>query len=239
MGKPLNHSANFRDNIWKLPLELIVQIAGYLAFPESGLLLLIHPAITLAIKDSIYRRLHLGLLSYEPDLNVSRLATTREIYCAGSTHPVRGGLKLESLELDASGHWPHSCCYLSTFAFRRLTVLYLARPVPMLNDILSCLDLSYIRKITFYPQRFTSYTDSLHLTDNRLTSHIALNVVFPDSAELWPGENDNQMAAFDRFVDQASYLFPKIKIHGYARLFQTEADGSPRSAGRPSLDSQI
>jgi hypothetical protein len=225
--------------MWKLPLELIVQIAGHLAFPESGPLLLIHSAITVAIQDSIYRRLHLGLLSYEPDLDVSRLATTREIYCAGSAHPVQGGLKLDSLELDASGHWPHSCCYLSIFAFRQLTVLYLTRPVPILNDILSCLDLYYIRKITFYTQRFTSYTDSLHLTDNRQTSHIELNVVFPDFAELWPDEHGNQLAAFDRFVDQASNLFPKMKMQGSPRLFETEADGSVRSAGRLSLDSQI
>ena len=226
--------------MWKLPLELIVQIAGHLAFPESGPLLLIHPAITVAIQDSIYRRLHLGLMSYEPDLDVSRLATTREVYCAGSTHPVRGGLKLDSLELDASGHWPHCCCYLSTFAFRRLTVLYLARPVPMLNDILeTCLDLSNIRKITFYTQRFTSYTESLHLNDNRQTSHIELGVVFPDFAELCPGENENHMAAFDRFVDHASYLFPKIKMQGSPRSIRTEADGSVRTLGRLSVDDQI
>lgn len=143
-------------------------------------------------QDSVYRRLHLGLLSYEPDLDVSRLATSREIYCAGSTHPVRGKLKLDSLELDASGHWHHSCCYLSAFVLRQLVVLNLARPVPMLNDILeTCLDLSYIRKITLYTQRFTSYTDSLHLTDNRRTSHIEFSVVFPDFAQLWPGGNES------------------------------------------------
>jgi len=60
--------------MWKLPLELIVQIAGHLAFPDNRPLLLIHPAITVTIQDSVYRRLHPGLLSYEPDLKVSRLA---------------------------------------------------------------------------------------------------------------------------------------------------------------------
>lgn len=226
--------------MWKLPLELIVQIAGHLAFPENRSLLLIHPSITVAIQDSVYRRLHLGLLSYEPDLDVSRLATTREIYCAGSTHPVRGELKLDSLELDASGHWPHSCCYLSTFALRQLVVLNLARPVPMLNDILeTCLDLSCIRKITLYTQPFTSYTDSLHLTDNRRTSHIEFSVVFPDFAQLWPAGNEIQMEAFDRFVDHASYLFPKITMEHPPRMFQTETEGSARSAGRLSVDDQI
>jgi hypothetical protein len=196
---------------------LIVQVADHLALPESRHLLLIHPAITVAIQDSIYRRLHFGLLSHQPDLDVSRLATTRVIYCAGSTHPVRGGLKLHSLELDASGHWTHSCYYLSIFAFRQLTVLYLTRPVSMLNDILCSLDLYYICKITFFTQRFSSYTDTLHSTDNRQTSHIELKVVFPDFAELWPVEHDNQLAAFNRFVEQASSLFPTMKMQGPPR----------------------
>jgi hypothetical protein len=110
----------------------------------------------------------------------------------------------------------------------------------MLNDILeTCLDLSYIRKTTLYTQRFTSYTDSLHLTDNPRTSDIEFSVVFPDFAQLWPGGNENQMAAFDRFVDHASYLFPKITKECSPRLFGTETGGSARFAGRLSVDDQI
>lgn len=212
---------------WKLPLELIAQIAGHLAFPENRSLLLVHPAITVTLKHSVYRQVHVGLLSYEPDLYVSRLTTTREVSCAGSSHPVRGRLELESLEIDATGHWPHSCGYLSAFVCRRLTVRHLDRPVQMLNDILeTCLDLSSILTITLYTQQFTSYTDSIHLSDNRRTNHIVLNVVFPDFAELWPGDDDIQMAAFDRFVGHASYIFPKIRMQGSPRFLRTEADGS-------------
>lgn len=136
----------------------------------------------------------------------------------------------------ATGLTLAATCRSSHFVNSRL---YLTRPVPTLNGILSCLDLYYIREITSYTQRFTSYTDSVQLTDNRQTSHIELNVVFPDFAELWPDEHDNQLAAFDRFVDQASNLFPKMKMQGSPRLFETKADGGVRSAGRLSLDSQI
>lgn len=178
-------------------------------------MLFLHPAITRVLANSLYRRLEIGELTYEPDLSVSRLSNTREVRCAGSTHPVRGGLELESLEIDAMGHGHHTCVYLSTFSCRRLTVLNLERPIPILNDILEiCPDLPSTREITLHLNRFTSYFDDFHFNDNLRTLHIELIIIVHEFAELWPNAEDQQTRAFDRFLDVARYLYPKLRLEG-------------------------
>jgi hypothetical protein len=147
---------------WTISLDLIVQIADHIAFPDNLSLLFLHPSINRAIQRSLYRRLEVGLLSLEPDLAVSRLTNTREVLCAGSTHLVRGRLELESLEIDAIGHAIHPCSYVSTFSYRRLAILNVERPARALHDLMEmCLDLPTIQNITLYLHRFTSYTDLL------------------------------------------------------------------------------
>jgi hypothetical protein len=200
---------------WTISLDLIVQIADYLAFPDNLSLLFLHPSINRAIQRNLYRRLEVGLLSLEPDLAVSRLINTREVLCAGSTHPIRSRLELESLEIDAIGHAIHPCGYLSTFLYRRLAILNVERPARALHDLMEmCPELSTIQNITLYPHRFTSYTDLFHSNDDGRARHIELTIVFPDFAELWPCVGDQQKVAYDQFLEAISHFFPKLVVQG-------------------------
>jgi hypothetical protein len=193
----------------------MVQIAEHIAFPENRSLLFLHTSITRALRSSLYRRLEIGLLSLEPDLAVSRLAKTREVLCAGSTHPVQGLLELESLEVDADGHGVHPCSYLSTFSYRRLAMFNLERPARALHNLMEvCPDLSTIQYITLYLHRFTSYLDLFYSDDDGQALHIDLTIVFPDFAELWPCVGDQQKLAYDQFLETVTYLFPKLVVQG-------------------------
>jgi hypothetical protein len=66
-----------------ISLDLIAQIAEYIAFPDNLSLLFIHPSVTRAIQCSLYRRLEIGVLTLVPDIAISRLVHTREVLCAG------------------------------------------------------------------------------------------------------------------------------------------------------------
>lgn len=123
---------------------------------------------------------------------------------------------MESLEIDAMGHGHHPCTYLSTFSFCRLMVFNLERPIPILNDIMEiCPDLSSTHYITLYLYDFTSYLGDLHYNDNHRTLHIELTLVFPDFAEIWSEADEQQTRAFDRFMVDVSYLYPKLRLDGF------------------------
>lgn len=200
---------------WTIPLDLVVEIAGYIAFPDNISLLFLHTSVTRALRSSLYRRLEVGILTLEPDLAVSRLLGTHEVLCAGSTHPVRGRLELESLEVDAIGHDIHPCGYLSTFSYRQLTIFNLERPARALHDLMEmCPDLSIIQNITLYLHRFISYTDLLYSNDDTRARHIELTIVFPDCAELWPCVGDQQKVAYNQFIKAVSYHFPRLVVRG-------------------------
>jgi hypothetical protein len=165
---------------WTISLDLIVQIAGHIAFPDNLSLLFIHPFITRTIQRSLYRRLEVGLLMLEPDLTVSRLVNTREVLCARSTHPVRSRLELDSLEVDAIGHDAHPCSYLSTLSYRRLAILNVERPARALHDFMEmCPDLSTIQNITLYLHRFTTYTDLFYSNDDGSSTAYRINDSLP------------------------------------------------------------